>query len=241
MPVSRQRVRGFYDARMSRNPELIAQFLHDDVEWAVAGPVDLIPFCGQHRGKQAALDAMVRVAPSVFRVTKLNLDEVLVDGDRAAGFSRLFAVQSGTGRTITYQRAEFFRFRDNRIMSYRAILDSFDLTRHWARRRISPQADRALSALRELTLRYAVWAFGFCQQIGSVLSLPLRFGGRQFTRPTVQRRLGLRNGPVASAVPLHRLRNAWFPRGTHGDLPGRIFYFNRCKILGGRNCSTKAR
>jgi hypothetical protein len=43
MPVSRQRVRYFYEARMSRNPDLIAQFLHDDVEWTVAGPVDLIP------------------------------------------------------------------------------------------------------------------------------------------------------------------------------------------------------
>jgi ketosteroid isomerase-like protein len=128
MPVSRQRVRDFYEARMSRDPEIIAQFLHDDVKWAIAGPVDLIPFCGQHRGKQAALDAMVRVAPSVFRVTKINLDELLIDGDRAASFSRLAAIQSGTGRTITYQRAEFFQFRDNKIMSYHAILDSFDLS-----------------------------------------------------------------------------------------------------------------
>ena len=47
MPVSRQRVRDFYEARMSRDPDIIAQFLHDDVEWAIAGPVDLIPFCGQ--------------------------------------------------------------------------------------------------------------------------------------------------------------------------------------------------
>ena len=127
MPVSRQRVRDFYEARMSRDPELISQFLHDDVEWAIAGPVDLIPFCGQHRGKEAALDAMVRVAPSVFRVTKVTLDEILIDGDRAAGFSRLSAIQSGTGRTISYQRAEFFQFRDNRILIYRAVLDSFDM------------------------------------------------------------------------------------------------------------------
>src|SRR5712671_3984500 len=83
MPVSRQRVRDFYEARMSRDPDIIAQFLHDDVEWAIAGPVDLIPFCGQYHGKAAALDAIVRVAPSVFRVTKLNLDELLIDGDRA--------------------------------------------------------------------------------------------------------------------------------------------------------------
>ena len=126
MPVSRQRVRDFYEARMSRDPEIIAQFLHDDVEWAIAGPVDLIPFCGQHHGKEAAIDTMVRVAPSVFRVTKLNIDELLIDGDRAAGFTRLAAVQSGTGRIITYQRAEFFQFRENRIMTYHAVLDSFD-------------------------------------------------------------------------------------------------------------------
>jgi hypothetical protein len=71
---------------------------------------------------------MVRIAPSVFRITKVNLDELLIDGDRAAGFSRLAAIQSGTGRTITYQRAEFFQFRDNKIMSCHAILDSFDLS-----------------------------------------------------------------------------------------------------------------
>jgi ketosteroid isomerase-like protein len=126
MPDLRQRVRDFYAARMSRDPDAIAPFLHDDVEWAVAGPVDLIPFCGQYHGKAAVIDGMVRVAPSVFKVTKLNVDELLVDGDRAAAFNRLAAIQSGTGRTITYQRAEFFLFRDNKILVYRSVLDSFD-------------------------------------------------------------------------------------------------------------------
>jgi ketosteroid isomerase-like protein len=126
MPVSRQLVRDFYEARMSRDPDVIAQFLHDDVEWTVAGPVDLIPFCGQHYGKAAVIDAMVRIASTVFKLVKLNLDELLVDGDRAAGFNRLTATQSGTGRTITYQRAEFFLFRENKILTYRSILDSFD-------------------------------------------------------------------------------------------------------------------
>ena len=146
MPVSRQRVRDFYQARMSRDPEIIAQFLHDDVDWAIAGPVDLIPFCGQHRGKEAAVDTMVRVAPSVFKVTKLNLDELLIDGDRAAGFNRLSAIQSGTGRTITYQRAEFFLFRDNKIKSYRAVLDSFDLSEQM----LGHTIDRSLEAPLDL-------------------------------------------------------------------------------------------
>jgi len=127
MPVSHQRVRDFYEARTSRDPDLMAQFLHDDVEWTIAGPIDLIPYCGQYHGKEAALDALARVAPSVFRVTKVNLNEILIDGDRAATFSRLAAVLHGTDRTITYQRAEFFQFRDNKIIGYRAVFDSFDM------------------------------------------------------------------------------------------------------------------
>ena len=232
---------------------VIAQFLHDDVEWAIAGPVDLIPFCGQHHGKEAALDAMVRVAPSVFRVTKLNLDELLIDGDRAAGFNRLAAIQSGTGRTITYQRAEFFQFRDNKIMDLprrsrqfrHGRADARPCDQHVAemRRRISPQAaiGSRFKPADALTLRYAAGLSDFADKSDAFGACALRFGGRQLIRLALFRDgLRLRNRPVASAVPLHRLRNGWFPRGTHGDLPGRIFYLNTCKIPGGQNCSTRA-
>lgn len=125
--ISRQIVRDFYEARMSRDPERIARFLHDDVEWSIAGPVDLIPFCGERRGKEAAIDTMVRIAPALLTVTKLEFDELLVDGDRAAGFNHLTAIQNSTGRTISYQRAEFFQYVDGKIKIYRAILDSFDI------------------------------------------------------------------------------------------------------------------
>lgn len=125
--VSRQRVRDFYQARMSREPERIAQFLDDDVEWSISGPVDLIPFCGQRRGKESVIDAIVRVAPALLTVTKLEFEELLVDHDRAAGFTRVTAVQASTKRVISYQRAELFLFRNDKIISYRAILDSFDV------------------------------------------------------------------------------------------------------------------
>ena len=120
----RQHVRDFYQARMSRDPARIAPFLDDDVTWSISGPVDVIPFCGERRGKQAVIDAIVRLVPTLLTVTKLEFEELLIDGDRAAGFTRLTAVQTGTRRVISYQRAEFFRFRDNRIVAYRAILDS---------------------------------------------------------------------------------------------------------------------
>jgi hypothetical protein len=126
-PVLRQLVEDFYQARMSRDPVRIALFLDEDVTWSISGPVDLIPFCGKRHGKEAVIDAVVRLAPALMTVTKLEFEEFLIDGDRAAAFTRLTAVRTGTGRVISYQRAEFFRFRDNKIMAYRAILDSLDI------------------------------------------------------------------------------------------------------------------
>jgi ketosteroid isomerase-like protein len=129
MPVtiSKQHVRDFYDAKMSRDPEIIGRYLHDEVDWSIAGPVDLIPFCGQWRGRQAAIDVMCRIAPSCITVNKVIIDDLLVDGDRAAVFNRITSTQNRTGRTITYQRAEFFGFRDGKILTYRSIMDSFDI------------------------------------------------------------------------------------------------------------------
>jgi ketosteroid isomerase-like protein len=127
MPVSKQHVRDFYDAKMSRDPEVIGPFLHDNVDWSIAGPVDLIPFCGQWRGKQAAIDVMCRVAPSCITVNKVIIDDLLIDGDTAAVFNRITSTQIRTGRTITYQRAEFFGFSEGKILTYRSIMDSFDI------------------------------------------------------------------------------------------------------------------
>lgn len=129
MPViiSKQHVRDFYDAKMSRDPEIIGRFLHDYVDWSIAGPVDLIPFCGQWNGKPAALDVMCRVAPSCITVNKVIIDDLLVEGDNAAVFNRITSTQNRTGRTITYQRAEFFGFVEGKIRTYRSIMDSFDI------------------------------------------------------------------------------------------------------------------
>ena len=81
--ISKQYVRDFYDARMSRDPGIIAPFLADDVEWSITGPIDLIPFCGQWHGKAAAIDVMCRVAPSCITVRNFTIDELLVDDNRA--------------------------------------------------------------------------------------------------------------------------------------------------------------
>ena len=64
--------------------------------------------------------------PSIMHVSKIELETLLIDGDRVATFSRLTGVLCGTGRIISYHQAQFLQFRDGKIVEYRAIIDSFD-------------------------------------------------------------------------------------------------------------------
>lgn len=124
--LTREFIEEFYRARLSRDPARIEPFLDDDVDWLIAGPIELLQFCGQRRGKAEVLDTLVRLMPSVMHVAKVELEALLIDGDRAATFNRLTGVQSGTGRIISYHQAQFMRFCDNKIVEYRCIIDSFD-------------------------------------------------------------------------------------------------------------------
>src|SRR5262245_25483822 len=124
--LTREYVESFRRARLSRDPRRIEPFLDDDVDWLLTGPVELLSFCGQRHGKAAVLDCITRLQPAVLNVLKVELAALLIDGDRAATFSRLLGIQPGTGRTISYHQAQFLRFRDGKIVEYRGIIDSFD-------------------------------------------------------------------------------------------------------------------
>jgi ketosteroid isomerase-like protein len=96
------------------------------VEWSLSGPVDLLPFCGQRSGRAAVVETLVRHVPSVIRLTDMRLEQVLVDGDRAASYMHLIAVHAMSGRTVSYRSAQFLRFQNGKIVEFRGVIDSFD-------------------------------------------------------------------------------------------------------------------
>jgi len=51
---------------------------------------------------------------------------MLVDGDRAAILAKLIATKSDGGRAISYRIAHFIQFRDEKVIDYVSIIDSFD-------------------------------------------------------------------------------------------------------------------
>jgi ketosteroid isomerase-like protein len=118
-------VRAFCDALGARAPELFSNVLHDDVEWTVFGPIDLFPFFGQHRGKKA-VTAKFEEMSAHLSLIRAEQETVLIDGDNAAALVRLNAVDTRTGRTLSLRLALFARLSGGKLISLKALFDSFD-------------------------------------------------------------------------------------------------------------------
>ncbi len=118
-------VHAFCDAMTARDAGRIAPFLDDDIEWTVFGPVDLFPFFGQRRGKAAVL-AMFRELLSTLQLRRCEKDSFLTDGDNVAALLRLSALDMSTDRVISLRLAKFAKFRDGKLVSLKAVFDSFD-------------------------------------------------------------------------------------------------------------------
>jgi ketosteroid isomerase-like protein len=124
--VPRAVVEAFYAAYSARDLERTAQFLADDVQWTISGPVDLLVFCGPRRGKAAVLDMMRNQVAEVFEVDSFVTDTMLIEGDRVATFNRLSARMGDEGRVVSYRLAHFARFRDGKVAEMISLIDSFD-------------------------------------------------------------------------------------------------------------------
>ena len=124
--VSRETVQAFYEAYTARDLGKLGSLLDDDAVWSISGPVELLQFCGERRGKQAVLDMVGRLVPEVFEITSFAADTVLIDDDRAASLNRLTGRRTADGRIISYRVATFVRFRAGKVAEYSSVIDSFD-------------------------------------------------------------------------------------------------------------------
>jgi ketosteroid isomerase-like protein len=124
--VKRSVVEAFYKAYAARDAKTVAEFLDDNVEWTISGPVDLLPFCGTKHGKAAVVDLIERLVPESMSVFSFTPDAMVVDGDQVATLNRLAATRSEDGRVIRYRLAHFMRFRDGKVIKNLSLLDSFD-------------------------------------------------------------------------------------------------------------------
>jgi ketosteroid isomerase-like protein len=124
--VSRAVADAFTKAYAARDVEKIAPFLHDDIEWTVSGPVDVLPFCGTFRGRPAVVDLIGTLVPKVLRVFSFVQESFLVDGDQLAMLNRQSGRRGADGRVISFRVANFMRFEDGKVIANLSLIDSFD-------------------------------------------------------------------------------------------------------------------
>lgn len=125
-PVPRAVVKAFYHAPANRDMGTLATFLDEQVVWTISGPVDMLPFCGQRIGKAVVMKLLVRDIPTFLSDRRFVPNTMLVDGDRAAVLGRLNATKRDDGHAISYRIAHFIKFRDEKVVEYVSIIDSFD-------------------------------------------------------------------------------------------------------------------
>jgi ketosteroid isomerase-like protein len=150
--VPRSVVKAFYEVYAARDIDKIAEFLHDDVEWTISGPVDLLPFCGTHRGKANVIDMIKRQVPQVLRTFSFVPEAITVQGDQAAMLSRQSARQTDDNRVISYRVANFMRFLDGKLVENLSLIDSFDAVEQVLGRPLSVKGGASSGGNRDLAV-----------------------------------------------------------------------------------------
>jgi ketosteroid isomerase-like protein len=123
MSITREFAESFFNALSSRETARIAPFVADDADWLIVGPIELFPYCGQHVGKAAVLQAYGRLA-QVNTTARYARDFLMTDGECASALTRLTDVQRATGKQIIVRLAQFARFRDGKACEFCSIVDT---------------------------------------------------------------------------------------------------------------------
>jgi ketosteroid isomerase-like protein len=140
--LQRPLVEAFYRAFAMHDPARLAPFLHDSVVWIVVGPVDLLPTCGERRGKAAVLELFGTIGPQLFKITNFEPEILIVDKDRSATLARVTGIKDG--RVISYRVTQFLRFRGKKVIECRAVLDSYHAVEQVIGRPLSAAEDTEL-------------------------------------------------------------------------------------------------
>jgi ketosteroid isomerase-like protein len=118
--------RALHHAINERQFEDLATLLDEDVDWAIYGPIDMFPFLGARRGKEAVLEVVKQIAEN-FRVHRFDRETVLLGVDSAASMLRYSLTSLESNKPISLRLAHFAQFKAGRLKSIRVILDTFDL------------------------------------------------------------------------------------------------------------------
>jgi ketosteroid isomerase-like protein len=109
-----------------RQRDDLEPLIDEDVDWAIYGPVDMFPFFGARRGKEAVLEVVRQIADNV-RVHRFDRESILLGVESAASMLRYSLTMLDANRPISLRLAHFAQFKAGRLTNIRILVDTFDL------------------------------------------------------------------------------------------------------------------
>ena len=86
--------RAFHRAINERRFEDLETLIDEDVDWAIHGPIDMFPFLGARRGREAVVDVIRQIADNV-RVHRFERETIMLGVDFGVLDAALFADRAG--------------------------------------------------------------------------------------------------------------------------------------------------
>ena len=118
--------RAFHRAINERRFEDIEALINDVVDWAIYGPIDMFPFLGARRGREAVVEVIRQIAHNV-RVHRFDRETIMLGVDSASSMLRYSLTALDSNKPISLRIAHFAQFRAGRLTNFRVLVDTFDL------------------------------------------------------------------------------------------------------------------
>ena len=118
--------RALHRAINERRYEELETLIDEDVDWAIYGPIELFPFLGARRGREAVIEVIRQIADNV-RVHRFDRETIMLGEDSASSMLRYSLTALDTNKPISLRIAHFAQFKAGRLLNLRILVDSFDL------------------------------------------------------------------------------------------------------------------
>lgn len=134
--AARAVVMAIQDAFRRADYPRMAALYDDDIDWLFHGPSSIFPEIGHRRGKAAVFRSFEQLN-TLYHFERHVTDQLIAEGDWAAGIADVTMTQRGSGRIIRCRVASFHRVRDGRLIEYRGFCDTFDAVEQTLGRELS--------------------------------------------------------------------------------------------------------
>ena len=121
----RKRIYEIYEAFSAGNLDLLADAFDEQADFVTNAPTNVFPYLGRRVGRAAILKTLSAIHDEFESLTFMPI-WIVVEGDTAGAILSVNATQRTTKRVMRFFAAHFLRFRDDRIVEYRSIMDSFE-------------------------------------------------------------------------------------------------------------------